>query len=78
MKAKFPRHDASLDEEMDLAKGCIDVGKAWEYYDDDAHKAEDGKNNSKQEKPAKSTLMDGLGEAEVFHQESEDHSKPTN
>jgi len=71
LKAKPPRHDASLDEELDLAKGCIDVGKAWEYDDDAAHKAEDGKNNSK-EKPVESTVLDGLGEAETFHMENED------
>ena len=78
LKTKFPRHDASLDEESDLTRGCIDIGKAWEYDEDGAHQAEDGinnnnNNNSRREegKPKESTVLDGLGEAEVFYRENE-------
>ena len=75
LKTKFPRHDASLDEESDLTRGCIDIGKAWEYDEDGAHQAEDGKNNNnsrrEEGKPKESTVLDGLGEAEVFYRENE-------
>lgn len=70
LKAKFPKHVASLEEEGDLAKGCIEVGKAWEYDEDEVHKAEDG-TNGKMESPKKSTLAEGIGASKTFRHENE-------
>ena len=66
LKTRFPTHEASLEEEEELAKNCIDVGGAWE--DDQTDKAESGKND--QEAPTEGKSLRILAENETWQQDS--------
>lgn len=70
LNSHFPKAEASLQEEEDLAKEGLGLGEAWEQ--DSIDKAENGKQEQQQEMPSSSPgTLRILANAETWKQEEE-------
>ena len=71
LHTRFPRHEANLDEETDLAKGRLDIGAAWEPTPEDKTESGslDDREQSTQDKLSSTRTLDELGAEETWKHE---------